>query len=51
MILEKRSGEEVRAVAQRKGMRTLRYIGVEKLKNGLTTPYELLRVTLETKET
>ncbi len=47
LILDRSSSEEVRACAQKEGMRTLRQIGIEKLKDGLTTPEELLRVTHE----
>ena len=43
-------GEEIRAAAQRYGMKTLREIGVEKIKSGVTTPEELVRVTQETGE-
>jgi type IV pilus assembly protein PilB len=47
LILERRSSEEIRTVAQKSGMKTLRQVGIEKLKEGLTTPEEILRVTQE----
>ena len=50
LILERRSSEEIRNVAQKKGMKTLRQTGVEKLKEGTTTCEELLRVTQATEE-
>ena len=50
LILERRSSEEIRAAAQKFGMKTLRQSGIGKVKEGLTTPEELLRVTQETAE-
>lgn len=50
LILEQRSSEEIRQVAQKVGMRTLRQTGIENLLDGTTTPEELLRVTQETEE-
>ena len=47
LILSRSSSAEIRACAQKANMKTLRQIGVEKLKEGLTTPEELLRVTQE----
>ncbi|RMG56911.1 MAG: type II secretion system protein GspE, partial [Deltaproteobacteria bacterium] len=38
---------EIRALAREKGMRTLIEDGVEKVRRGLTTPAEILRVTQE----
>jgi type IV pilus assembly protein PilB len=50
LILEKRSSDEIRSLAQSKGMKTLRQAGTEVLRAGLTTPEELLRVTQDTDE-
>jgi type II secretory ATPase GspE/PulE/Tfp pilus assembly ATPase PilB-like protein len=50
LILSRRSSEEIRAVAQKSGMKTLRQVGIQKLKEGVTTPEEILRVTQETTE-
>jgi type IV pilus assembly protein PilB len=47
LILNRSSSEDIRICAQKSGMKTLRQIGIEKLKEGLTTPEELLRVTQE----
>jgi len=47
MILNGVSTDDLRKAAQKEGMRTLRDDGVIKLKRGLTTPDELLRVTVE----
>jgi type IV pilus assembly protein PilB len=47
-MLARSSSDDIRAAAQKSGMRTLRQIGLEKLKEGLTTPEEVLRVTQET---
>jgi type IV pilus assembly protein PilB len=46
MILKGASTDELRQAAQKEGMRTLRDDGVVKLKKGLTTPDEILRVTV-----
>ena len=50
LILEKRSSDEIRSAAQDKGMKTLRQAGTDLLREGLTTPEELLRVTQDTDE-
>jgi general secretion pathway protein E len=50
LILEKRSSDEIRSLAQKKGMMSLRQAGTEALRAGLTTPEELLRVTQDTDE-
>jgi len=50
LILELRSSEEIRTQAQKSGMKTLREMGVELLKQGVTTPEEMLRVTQETED-
>jgi len=47
MILDGISTDDLRKAAQKEGMRTLRDDGVVKLKKGLTTPDEILRVTVE----
>ena len=47
-ITENRSSEDIRKAAQEVGLQTLRETSREKLKEGLTTPEELLRVTQET---
>ena len=49
-ILDGNSSEDIRQIATRNGMRTLRQIGIEYLKRGKTTPEEILRVTQETEE-
>jgi len=51
LILERRSAGEIRAAAQNKGMRTLRETAMQKLKAGLTTHEELVRITQEIEET
>jgi len=50
LILQRKSSEEIRSSAQKSGMKTLRQIGIEKLKQGLTSLEEVLRVTQETEE-
>ena len=45
LILNKSSNQEIRRVAKKAGMRTLRDTGWEKVKQGITTPEEILRVT------
>ena len=47
MILRGASTDELRVAAHNEGMRTLREDGLIKLKKGLTTADELLRVTVE----
>jgi type IV pilus assembly protein PilB len=47
MILNGASTDDLRKAAQKEGMRTLRDDAVVKLKKGLTTPDEILRVTVE----
>lgn len=47
MILNGASTDDLRKAAQNEGMRTLRDDAVVKLKKGLTTPDEILRVTVE----
>jgi len=45
MVLRKASSHEIRRKARELGMRTLRETGWEKVKNGITTVEEVLRVT------
>ena len=47
-ILKKSSADEIRAIAVKNGMVTLRQAALEKLLTGVTTAEEVLRVTLET---
>ena len=44
-ILEGRDADEIRATALKAGMRTLRLDGARKVRMGITTPEEVLRVT------
>jgi type IV pilus assembly protein PilB len=44
LILEKRPADELRAAAQAEGMRTLREDGLEKIRTGITSVAEVLRV-------
>ena len=48
LVLKKASSDEIRAAAGRDGMRTLRQAAIEKMSAGITTPEEVVRVTLET---
>ncbi len=48
LILQQCSSEEIRDAAQKSGMKTLRQIGIENLREGRTTPEEILRITQET---
>jgi len=45
MISERRSADQIKKVAVEQGMKTLRDDGLSKVKEGLTTPDEVLRVT------
>ncbi|MBI5150018.1 MAG: Flp pilus assembly complex ATPase component TadA [Candidatus Omnitrophica bacterium] len=47
LIMGRAGAGEIRKKAVARGMRTLRQAGWEKVKNGLTTPQEVLRVTQE----
>jgi len=49
-ILNQRSSEELRVLAIKAGMRTMRQSGLQKVQEGLTTPEEILRVTQHTEE-
>ena len=44
-ILENRDSDEIKEIAVKAGMKTLRMDGAEKVKMGVTTPEEVLRVT------
>jgi type IV pilus assembly protein PilB len=46
-ILKKSSADDIRNIATKQGMTTLRQASLEKLLLGITTPEEVLRVTLE----
>jgi type IV pilus assembly protein PilB len=46
LILKEGSAADIRAVAERQGMRTLRQAGLAKVLDGTTTTQELVRVTL-----
>jgi general secretion pathway protein E len=48
MILKNSDSNQIRELARKNGMRTLLEDGVEKVKAGLTTLSEVLRVTQET---
>ena len=50
IILECRSADELKARAKVNGMVTLRETGIEKVKEGITTPQEILRATQEVEE-
>ena len=45
LVLQGASADEIQAEAVKMGMRTLREDGWEKVRRGLTTPDEVLRVT------
>jgi general secretion pathway protein E len=47
MILQKADSSQIREVARRNGMKTLLEDGIDKIKTGMTTLDELLRVTQE----
>jgi general secretion pathway protein E len=47
MVQEKRSSEEIKAQAQKEGMKTLREDGLNKAIEGVTTLSEVIRVTIE----
>jgi type IV pilus assembly protein PilB len=46
LILNDASTREIREVAQSQGLKTLRQAGLQKVLEGVTTPDEILRVTL-----
>ena len=45
LILKKASSDDIRELAVKKGMRTLRQSAIEKMMLGVTTPEEVARVT------
>ena len=46
-VLKRATADDIRAVAMKEGLHTLRDAALEKLLAGLTTPEEVMRVTLE----
>ena len=48
LILKKADAEKIRALAKEQGMRTLREDAIIKLKKGITTVEEVIRVTAVT---
>ena len=46
LILHNASTADIRALAQRQGMKTLRQAGLAKVLEGITTPQEVVRVTM-----
>jgi type II secretory ATPase GspE/PulE/Tfp pilus assembly ATPase PilB-like protein len=48
LLLSRPSNEDIKRLAAKNGMKTLRERGIDKLKSGMTTPEEILRVTQET---
>jgi len=50
LILSRTSSEDIKRMAQKNGMKTLREDGIEKLKLGITTPEEVIRITQEAEE-
>ena len=44
-FLDRVSREELREIATANGTRTLRSDGIDKIRQGITTPLEVLRVT------
>ncbi len=49
-ILENSSSEKIKEFAQKAGMKSLRDLALEKLKEGFTTPEEIIRTTQETED-
>jgi len=47
LLLKRASAHQLRESAKKRGMRTLRESAIEKLLSGITTPQEVLRVTLD----
>jgi len=50
IILESNSANALKARAIANGMKTLREMGIEKVKEGITTPQEVLRATQDVEE-
>jgi len=48
LIISKASVDEIREVARKQGMRTLREAAMDKLLSGVTTVQEIMRVTQQT---
>ncbi len=46
-VVSNSSASEIKGVAMKQGMRPIRFDGWEKIKQGVTTPDEVLRVTME----
>jgi type IV pilus assembly protein PilB len=44
MVLERRSGAELKELAIAEGMKTMRQVGRQKVIDGITTPEEIIRV-------
>jgi len=44
-ILSRSAAEEISNIAQKNGMKTLRQVGIEKIRAGVTSPEEILRIT------
>jgi len=47
LVLKRASADDIREVAQKEGMKVLREVAIEKLLEGITTPEEVARVTME----
>jgi len=47
LILARASSDQIRQIALSRGMRTLRQCGWDKIQAGLTTPEEVMRVTMK----
>jgi len=45
LVISRSSSEEIKHLACKQGMKTLRESGIDKLKSGITTPEEIVRVT------
>ena len=50
LIITRAASEEIKRRGKTSGMKTLRESGIEKVKTGITTPDEVLRVTQESEE-
>ena len=48
--MESKSANALKARAIANGMKTLREMGIEKVKEGITTPQEVLRATQDVEE-
>jgi type II secretory ATPase GspE/PulE/Tfp pilus assembly ATPase PilB-like protein len=45
MIMKRSTGREIKLAAMKRGMRTLRMVGLDRVRDGLTTLEEVMRVT------